>query len=82
MFLRVTDIPLPGVAFDVFSTAGTYKGPVSMLVMGMVLRRVDLRRCFLEPKNCLFSALRLVILPLVALAILLALGVRSESLLF
>jgi len=82
LLIGVLEIPLPGVVSDVLSTAGGCTGPVSMLVSGMVLSRVDLRRCFLDWKNYLFTALRLVIIPLAALAVMLPLGVRGESLLF
>lgn len=80
--IGVAEIPLPAVALDVLSTAGNCTGPVSMLVTGMVLSRVDLRRCFLDWRNYLFLALRLVLLPMAALGVMLALGVRGEALLF
>ena len=82
LLIGVLEIPLPGVVSDVLSTAGGCTGPVSMLVSGMVLSRVDLRRCFLDWRNYLFTALRLVVIPLAALAVMLPLGVRGESLLF
>ena len=82
LLIGVLELPLPGVVSDVLSTAGGCTGPVSMLVSGMVLSRVDLRRCFLDWKNYLFTALRLVVIPLIALAVMLPLGVRGESLLF
>ena len=82
LLVGLTEIRLPGVANDVLASAGACTGPVSMLVAGMALSHVDLRRCFRNGRNYLFTALRLVILPLAALGILLALGVRGESLLF
>lgn len=82
LLIGVAEIPLPSVVGDVLSTAGACTGPVSMLVSGMALSQVDLRGCFIDWKNHLFTALRLVILPLIALGALLALGVRGEALLF
>lgn len=82
LLIGVAEIPLPSVVGDVLSTAGGCTGPVSMLVSGMALSQVDLARCFRDWKNYLFTALRLVVLPLIALGILLALGVRGEALLF
>ena len=81
LLIGALEIPLPGVVTDVLSSAGGCTGPVSMLVSGMVLSRVDLRRCFRDWRNYLFTALRLVIIPLFALAVMLPLGVRGESLL-
>ncbi len=80
--IGMAGIRLPGVVTDIMSMAGGCTGPVSMLVTGMALSRVDLKRCFLDGENYLFSALRLVVLPLAALAIMLPLGVRGEALLF
>ena len=82
LLIGIAGIRLPRVAADVLSAAGACTGPVSMLLTGMVLSRVDLKGCFLDRKNYLFSALRLVILPLAALGIMRALGVRGEALLF
>ena len=82
LIIGVAGIPLPGVFVDVLSTSGSCTGPISMLISGMVLSRVELRRCFLDWRNYLFTALRLVILPLATLAAILAFGVRGEALLF
>lgn len=82
ILIGMAEIPLPAVAVDVLSASGGCTGPVSMLVSGMVLSRVDLRRCFADRRNYLFTALRLVILPLATLAIMRAFGVRGEALFF
>lgn len=82
LLIGVAELRLPSVVTDVLSTAGGCTGPVSMLVTGMVLSKVNLRRCFLDWRNYFLSAMRLAILPLAALAVMLALGVRGESMLF
>ncbi len=82
ILIGVAEIRLPGVITDVLSASGSCMGPVSMLVSGMILSRVQPRRCFLDWRNYVFTALRLVILPLVALAVMLPLGVRGEALFF
>ena len=80
--IGIAGIRFPVVVTDVLSMAGGCTGPVSMLVTGMALSRVDLKRSFLDVWNYVFSALRLVILPLIALVIMLAVGLRGEALLF
>lgn len=82
LLIGVAEIRMPAVLTDVLSMAGDCTGPVSMLVMGMALSQVDLRRCFLDYRNYVFSALRLAVLPLAALGVMLAAGVRGEALLF
>lgn len=82
MLIGVLEIPLPRVVTGFLSASGSCMGPVSMLITGMILSRVDLAKCFRDPRNYVFTALRLVILPLIALAIMVPLGVRGEALFF
>ena len=82
LLIGVLEIPLPGVIGDVLSASGSCTGPVSMLVSGMVLSRVDLRECLADRRNYLFALLRLVALPLLFIAVMLPLGVRGEALFF
>ena len=82
ILIGVLEIPLPGIVTGFLSSAGSCTGPISMLITGMVLSRVDIGECLRDPRNYLLSALRLVILPLLALAIMVPLGVRGEALFF
>lgn len=76
------EIPMPAVVTSFLSASGSCTGPISMLITGMILSRADLGQCLRQPVNYLLAALRLVILPLAALAILYPLGVRGEALFF
>lgn len=82
LLIGVLEIPLPGVIADVLSASGSCTGPVSMLVSGMVLSRVDLRACLADRRNYLFALLRLAVLPLFFVLCMLPLGVRGEALFF
>ena len=82
ILIGVLEIPIPRVISDVLTASGNCMGPVSMLVSGMVLSRVDFRTCFFQGRNYLLAALRLVILPLAALAVMLAMGLRGEAMFF
>lgn len=82
LFIGVMEIKLPSVVTGFLAASGNCMGPVSMLITGMMLSRVDLLQCFREPRNYLFAALRLAVLPLAALAVMFPLGVRGEALFF
>lgn len=82
LLLGILEIPLPRVVTGFLSASGSCTGPISMLITGMMLSRADLRWCLRQPINYLLSALRLLILPLLALAVLYPLGVRGEALFF
>lgn len=82
LLLGALEIPLPAVATGFLDAAGDCMGPVAMLVTGMTLSRMDVLGCLREAKGYLFVALRLVLLPLAALAVMYPLGVRGEALFF
>lgn len=82
ILIGVLEIPLPPLVSGFLSASGNCMGPVSMLITGMILSRVKLAACMLNVRNYLFAALRLVILPLSAVAVLYLLGVRGEALFF
>ena len=82
LLIGILEIPLPRVVTGFLSASGSCTGPISMLITGMILARVDLGECLRQPLNYLLSALRLVILPLLSLVVLYPLGVRGEAMFF
>ena len=82
LLIGLLEIPLPQALTSFLTLSGNCTGPVSMLITGMILSRANLRVCLKDPRNYLLAALRLLALPLAALAILYPLGVRGESLFF
>ena len=82
MLIGILEIPLPGIVEGVLTASGRCVGPVSMLISGMILSCVSLRECLSNARNYLFTALRLVVFPLAALAVMVPLGIRGEALFF
>ncbi len=82
LLLGLLEVPVPRVVSDVLASAGNCTGPVAMLISGMILSRVNLKECFRNIRNYIFTALRLVILPLAAMAVMALLGIRGEAVFF
>lgn len=82
LVIGLLEIPLPPALTGFLSASGSCTGPISMLITGMILSRADPGVCLRQPLNYLLAAMRLLILPLLALAILYPLGVRGEALFF
>lgn len=58
-------LPLPGVVTDSIDAVGSMIGPVCMMVTGMLMAGMDLRRLFRMPGVWRVSFLRLAVIPLV-----------------
>lgn len=72
-------IPLPELVLNAVSGMGSMLGPMSMLLLGMMLASASLRQIFAVPRAWLLALLRLVGLPLVALLLLALTGLtRAE----
>ncbi len=68
--LMLLHVRLPGILLDsVQAMAGTI-GPISMIMLGMVLADVDLKRIVGNGRVYLVAALRLIVVPLVMLCLL------------
>lgn len=74
VFLVFTRIPLPGPVDTAVEMLAGAVGPVSMLVIGMVLAKGRLLRSFNLKKAFLVVLVRLIALPLLAMAALYACG--------
>lgn len=68
--LFATGLRLPGPVSQAVSSVGQMIGPASMLVCGMIMGGMDFKKVFSFRRLPLAVALRLVALPLVAVAIL------------
>ena len=67
MLLRV---PLPEVLSGAIGGLAGTIGPVSMIMLGMLLAQADLKRIAADPRVYLVSALRLIVAPLIMLCLL------------
>ena len=72
----LTGLSMPAVLSQVLSSASACVGPLSMLLTGMTLSTFALRELVTDGRAYIFSALRLLILPLVVLGLCL-LGERT-----
>ncbi|MBO6158057.1 MAG: AEC family transporter [Firmicutes bacterium] len=70
IFLFVTQIKLPVVINSVLSSTSACVGPVSMVMLGMLLASVDYKKVFTNSRIYLTVALKMLILPGLMLLIL------------
>ena len=67
--LMFAGIRLPAFAMDVVSSLAGTIGPISMLLIGMVLAEADLKTILKTPRIYLVTVLRLIAAPLLCLAV-------------
>lgn len=70
-------IPLPAVLSGAMDDMGALMGPLGMLLAGMAIAESPLRQLVCTPRYYLTAALRLVVYPLAALALLWATGMAA-----
>lgn len=75
--LGLSGLKLPDVCTDVFATAGSCMSPISMLLTGFVLGKFSLKQLFNSPRAYFVSGIRLALMPLLAIAVLLLIGVKG-----
>lgn len=63
-------IELPEFLQSTIDTVGSTIGPISMLVVGMLIGGIDLKDIFLRRRTWFITAMRLVVMPLIAVLIL------------
>lgn len=79
LIVMITQIQLPGVITSTARYVSNCNSALSMFIIGTMLPEVDLRTIICKD-TLLFSLLRLVILPLIALGTGLAVGLRDVAL--
>ena len=67
-------VGLPGPVGNAVASLGTSLGPVSMVVIGVMLAEVDFRQAFSHPPIYRTIVLRLAVYPLLAMGIVLGVG--------
>lgn len=80
LVLFLFSVPVPGLVQDAVGHMANLNTPLPMLVVGYYLGKTDLRAALRDGSSYLSMALRLVIMPLVALGLLLLCGVRGTVL--
>ena len=67
VFLFFTKIRLPQILNQTFGSVGSMIGPASMIVTGMLFAGMDLKAIFANKRVYFISALRMLVIPLIAL---------------
>lgn len=70
-------IQLPSLFQDTIGDIGSMVGPLSMLVIGMLLGQMDLRSIFETKRTYLICLLRLIVYPLLAILVFRLIGLAS-----
>ena len=70
MVLGLVSLPIPAFADQAVTTLGDCMSPIAMLLTGMTVAKIDLKKTFCNGSIYLASCLRLVILPLVFIGLL------------
>lgn len=73
LVLFFTQIPLPGLVTDTVSALTALNAPLAMIILGVYLAQTDLLRMFRTGRLYWVSAVRLVLIPLLSLAVLMLL---------
>lgn len=74
LILFITGIPLPAPLRTAVEGSSSCVAPLSMLVTGIVMSELDLKRAFSQSRVYLMSLIRLILLPLLSAGILLILN--------
>lgn len=74
LFLFITGIPLPAPLRAAVEGLSGCVAPLSMLVTGIIMSEMDLKRAFSQGRVYLMSLIRLILLPLLSAGILLILN--------
>lgn len=70
VILFFTKIRLPGILNQTLSSVGSMIGPASMIVTGMLIAEMSLKKIFTNGRVYFISFLRLIVVPAVSLALL------------
>ena len=79
VILFFTGLKLPDFVQSTIDTVGSTIGPVSMLVVGMLIGGMDLKDIFLRRRTWFITAMRLVVMPLITV-LFLRIGVSHSTL--
>lgn len=78
--LLIAKIRLPSVILTTVDYLASICVPIPMLIIGYHLSKVDLLKAVRNKRHCLYSVIRLLLLPLIALGVLLLLGAKGDVL--
>lgn len=77
VILFFTKIRFPEIIGNTLSSVGNMIGPLSMIVTGMLIAGIDLKKVFTNKRIYLVTIIRLIIEPIIALAAVILLGMKN-----
>ncbi len=78
MVIGLCEIPVPTFATSAVSALGSCMSPIAMLLTGMTVAEIDLKATFKKGSIYLVSVIRLILLPLLGLALTLLLPLPAD----
>lgn len=75
--LGLTRLPLPDFLLTSFSSLGSCMSPIAMILTGMTIAKIDLKKTFTTPSIYFVSLIRLLFIPLLVLLILIFLPIDN-----
>lgn len=63
-------VQLPALVQDALSDTMSMMGPLSMLVIGILIAGMDMKEVFTNPRNWIVSGIRLILCPLILIALM------------
>lgn len=69
MAIGLLQIPVPAFLRNIISTSGSCMSPLAMLLTGMVVSTISLKKTFLTPRFYIISLIRLLFFPALLLAV-------------
>lgn len=70
MVIYLCEIPVPGMIADTITHLSNLTAPLSMMVIGASLAAIDLKKLFTDLRLLLFSAVKLLLIPIVGVLII------------
>ena len=78
MLIGILDIPLPSFVGSAVSSLGACMSPVAMLLTGMTIAKIDLRKTFTNLSIYTVSFIRLILIPLLSIGAIMLLKLPYE----
>ncbi|MBE6552245.1 MAG: hypothetical protein E7665_08940 [Ruminococcaceae bacterium] len=72
MILGLTELPRPAFFDTAVSTLGSCMSPIAMLLTGMTVAKIDLKKTFKTIPIYILSFIRLIVIPLIAIGVIFA----------
>ncbi len=82
IIIFIANLPVPKPIGDTFAYLGNLCTPISMLIIGALLGRSELKKLFTTTKIYYLSAMKLIVIPLIITIGMMLIGFSNEMILF